>query len=144
MIRRTLFGLWLVGTLLISADRTASGHVGPHPSIHDTTAAILNRMKRELTQKELRNLTVARAESFLNAQEREILGACHVSFVVNVPVTVFIIRPAALKDQPFWLKERQFQLTSFKAKVDQDEFDVWQKEFDAGWIGLGVRRRSAN
>jgi acid phosphatase type 7 len=116
-----------------------AAHFGDHPSIHDTVAAILTRMKREMSQTNLTNLTVAKIESFLTDREREILGAEHLSFTVNVPVKVSVIRSTNFAVEPFWLKERGFRRTSVMVILDEDAgFDVWEKEFDVGWIGLGV------
>ena len=116
-----------------------AAHVGEHPSVHDTVAAILARMKRELGHTDLTNLTVARVSTFLTERERSILGSEHLSFTVNVPVKVSVMRSTNFTSEPFWLLEREFRRTSGRVMLDHDsEFDVWEKEFDAGWIGLGI------
>jgi hypothetical protein len=71
---------------------------GSHASVHDTVAAIIQRMQRELSADERIALTVARVEALLTAREREILGAEHVRFKVNVPVIVTILRDTSLGD----------------------------------------------
>ena len=115
-----------------------NAHVGNHPSIHDTVAGILARMSREMSRADLTNLTVAKAESLLTAKEREILSTEHLSFTVNVPVKVSVIRSTNFATEPFWLKTR-FQESALIVKVGTNaQFDVWQKEFEAGWVGLGV------
>lgn len=116
----------------------AGAHVGNHPSVHDTVAGILTRWERDLSHQEIKSLTVTKALSLLTGPEREVLGTEHVSFVVNVPVVVSIIRDAKWGDEPYWLKERGFSPTALRVKVAETEFDVWQKAFPAGPIGLGV------
>src|SRR6185503_11049928 len=89
----------------------ASAHTGGHPSIHDTVAGIVVRMKRELTAEQLIELSAPKVEAFLTPGEREILGTEHVRFRVNVPVVVTIVRDSSLGDEPFWLAARGFKAT---------------------------------
>lgn len=128
--------------LLLLPSALLRAHVGAHPSVHDTVAAVVERMKREVSQAELRRWTLAKAEQFLTAQEREILGTEHITFTVSVPVTLTLLRDEKLGDEPFWLKDRQFEKTAWRVTVEEDKFDVWQKEFPAGSVGLGVNSLS--
>src|SRR5580765_4058324 len=127
----------LAGVILLTLGVSLRAHVGSHPSVHDTVAGIIERMRRELSSVDLRALTLARVEKFLAPPERQILGTEHISFNVNVPVRVSVIRNIK-NELPFWLQERNFRPTYFRMHVAGDEFDVWQKEFEAGWVGLGV------
>ena len=130
--------LLLAALLAGSTTPTATAHSGGHPSIHDTVATIVVRMKRELTAEQLIELTVPKVEAFLTPSEREILGTEHVRFRVNVPVVVTIVRDSSLGDEPFWLAGRGFKATGLKVKIAKRDFDTWEKEFPAGEIGLGV------
>ena len=116
----------------------AVAHTDGHPSIHDTVAGVIVRMKRELTANQLIELTVPDVEAFLTASDREILGTEHVRFRVNVPVVVTIVRDSSLGEEPFWLASRGFKPTGLKFKLAHRDFDTWEKEFPAGEIGLGV------
>ena len=116
----------------------ALGHVGEHPSVHDTVAAISKRMKGAFTEDELKALTPYRVEQFLSDEEKEILGSEHIHFAVNVPVVVSLIRDRSLKSEPFWIRENDWQLTGMVLTLKGIEVDVWQKRFEAGSIGLGV------
>src|SRR5690606_13967896 len=71
-------------------------------------------------------------------EERTILGEEHITFRVNVPVTIRILRDRSLKSEPFWLRDRDFQLTGLVFKIDDTEVDVWEKDFEPGDIGLGI------
>ncbi|MDA7505811.1 metallophosphoesterase family protein [Verrucomicrobia bacterium] len=113
-------------------------HVGGHPSVHDTVAAITLRMKSAFTEAELKALTPYQVEEFLNEEEKKILSTEHVHFRVNVPVVVSIIRDRSLKSQPFWIRRNGWNLTGIVIKIKDVEVDVWQKSFPAGDVGLGV------
>jgi len=130
-------------TLLISLALVLSGgllqaHLGQHPSIHDTVAGVVERMKRELTTNQLASFTVQQAEQFLTAKEKETLATEHISFRVSVPVRVTVLRDMRLGEEPFWLRSRGFEQTNIKLQAGRVTFDAWQKDFPAGWIGLGV------
>ena len=127
----------LASAILVTLGASLRAHVGSHPSVHDTVAGVIERMRRELSYVDMRALTLARVEKFLVPQERQILGTEHISFSVNVPVRVSVMRNIK-SELPFWLQERNFRPTYFRMHVAGDEFDVWQKDFPAGWVGLGV------
>ena len=109
-----------------------------HPSVRDTVAGVITRLKREMPADQLQKLTPAQAEQFLTPQEREILAGEHVTFRVNVPVRVTVLRDSRLGSQPFWLRTRGFQQTDIRLRHGKVVYDAWQKDFDAGRIGLGV------
>jgi len=113
-----------------------------HPSVRDTVAGVIARLKREVPTNELQKLTPSRAEQFLTTQEREILGGEHLTFRVNVPVRVTVLRDTRLGSQPFWLEKRGFQQTDIRLRQGKVVFDAWQKDFAAGPIGLGVHSLS--
>jgi 3',5'-cyclic AMP phosphodiesterase CpdA len=128
----------VLGLVLCSAAFSLRAHVGPHPSVHDTVAGVIERMKREMPTNELVRLTPAKVEKFLSSTEREVLSSEHVTFRVNVPVRVSVLRDVSLGEEPFWLRQRGFTQTSLTIKEGSAAFDVWHKDFDAGPIGLGV------
>lgn len=99
-------------------------------------------MKHTLSTNELANLTVPKVVQFLTAKEREVLGTEHISFRVNVPVRVSVLRDASLKEEPYWLRDRGFQTNSIVVKEGKNVFDVWEKDFEAGQIGLGIHSLS--
>ncbi len=102
----------------------------------------MERLKREMNTNELSQLTTKQVENFLTSKEREILSTEHISFRVNVPVRVSVMRDTRLGEEPFWLFEQGFQPTGIKVTEGKSVFDVWQKDFEAGWIGLGVNSLS--
>ena len=123
--------------ILVLTVSTALAHVGNYPSVHDVTATVLDRMEQELLHEAIRELTLERAAQFLTAEEREALGHAHLCFQANVPVTVSVMRRTN-GELPFWLQEREFQRTDLSCRVANQRFEVWQKDFPAGPVGLGV------
>lgn len=120
----------------------AAAHVGNHPSIHDTVATVVERLRETYTIDELKRLDADDAAELLTPHEREILGSQYITFRVNVPVIVSVMQHDRLRDDLFWLADRGFEKTGLEVNVGRSEYDVWQKRFDAGEIGLGVNALS--
>ncbi|GMV99473.1 MAG: hypothetical protein AMXMBFR84_06120 [Candidatus Hydrogenedentota bacterium] len=132
----------LVFTGLFIATIGAWAHVGDHPSIHDVVAGIVSRFTKTMTHEQLTGLTVDQALEALTPEERDILANHHISFRVNQSVTLYVMRDERLGEEPYWLKERNFERTGMKVMVGRRPFDVWKKNFDPGAIGLGVNSLS--
>ena len=129
-------------SLVAFAPSSSNAHVGTHPSIHDTVASIAQRFHEQFDESQLKALTLYQIEHLLTAREKEILGTEHITFKVNVPVEIIVIRDRALASEPFWIRDRKFKLSGINYKVGTDEFDLWSKEFETGPIGLGVNSLS--
>ena len=141
---RKLYLTTVLGWLLLpGANALLQAQQAPHPSVRETVAGVIARLKQELGTNELQKLTPSRAEQFLTPQEREILGTEHVTFRVNVPVRVTVLRDTRLGSQPFWLEKRGFQQKDIKLRHGKVVYDAWQKDFDAGRIGLGIHSFSS-
>ena len=130
--------------LALVAGGFAQAHVGNHPSIHDAVAAIIERFQQTLPAEALKSITVEQVHEALTADEKETLGAHHLTFRVNVPVTVYVCRQSAQKEIVFWLGERGFEKMGYDVKTSEDPFEVWRKEFPAGEVGLGVNSLSGD
>lgn len=128
--------LWLA--LAGSACLALHAHVGPHPSVHDTVAGILDLFGRTLSDVALRTLDAPQALALLTPDEREILAAQHLHFRVNTSVVVTVLADTRLAGEPFWLAERGFRPTSLVLERGTLRFAAWEREFPAGTIGLGV------
>ena len=132
-----------LSTILI-LPHLCQAHNGPHPSVHDTVAGILNRFKSTLSTDEIVKIDLATARSLLTEKEKHVLSHEHISFHVNIPVKVFIIRDASMGDKPFWLKEREFKPLGLKFKIQNRDVDFWVKDFNAGRVSLGINSLSGN
>ena len=131
-----LFRPFVVALLLSTG--TALAHEGSHASVHDTVASVLERMKRVLKVDEVVEITPEQAAQFLSKDERQILATEHLRFTVNEPVIVTIVRDTSLGDEPFWLRESEFRKTGAEFTTNDRKFDLWEKRFASGEIGLGV------
>jgi hypothetical protein len=134
----------IVSLSILLVAGLAQAHVGNHPSVHDTVAGIIQRFQKTIPAEELKSITVEKVIASLTPEEREILGQEHLTFRVNVPVTVYVCRVADMKEQVFWLAERGFENTGLKIATSDNTFDAWQKNFPAGEIGLGVNSLSGD
>lgn len=76
--------------------------------------------------------------NLFSKKELDILATRHWYFHSNVPVIVSVMRDMGQKNAPFWLEQRGFVKTDLSMKNENTTYEVWQKKFDAGTIGLGV------
>ena len=123
---------------LLLSTALGQAHVGEHPSVHDTVAGIIDRFSKTMSLKELNAMDASKAKSLLTEKELHILATEHITFRVNVPVKVIIIRETAMGDKPFWLKDSGFTPMGLKITLQGTEVDFWMKDFEVGRIGLGV------
>jgi hypothetical protein len=86
----------------------------------------------------LESLTDDQIMTLFNDQEKEVLATRHWMFDVNVPVVVSVMRSTKQSSAPFWLGPAGFVKTNKTMKNEQTDYEVWQKKFDAGHVGLGV------
>lgn len=90
------------------------------------------------TEAELTALTYEQAKLLFSPSDLKILGTSHWMFDVNVPVTVSVFRSKNQKIVPWWLEENGFTKTQFSVKNEMTDYEIWQKAFPAGRVGLGV------
>lgn len=88
--------------------------------------------------KQLSKLDNESVMAIFSPAEREALATQHWCFDVNTPVVVSVMVSEKLKVVPFWLTEKGFRKTNLTMKNEQTIYDVWQKSFDAGRVGLGI------
>ncbi|MCB9784389.1 MAG: metallophosphoesterase family protein [Candidatus Omnitrophica bacterium] len=131
VVRITLF------TLMVSMTSQVCAHNGM-PSVHDTVAGIIDRMKKHHAPEALDILTPNEVWDFVTEQDKQSLATQFLKFQVNVPVVVTVMQHRAHKDDPFWLTGGDFKKTDLIVVYDGKEYNVWQREYDAGEIGLGV------
>lgn len=112
------------------------------PQKPGTSKALISKKISELYQTktvaELNALTSEDAFAMFTAEEIEILASGHWTFNVNVPVVVSVMRSKKQENTPFWLKDRGFKQTKMHMQNEMTTYEVWQKEFDKGKVGLGI------
>jgi len=109
-------------------------------TVEGAVAALRARLAREVPSERLEGLTPREIAGFLTPAERRVLGEGYLSFRVNVPTVVSLFVEARLTrcGEPFWLFERGFQRTPYRARAYDQLFEVWRRPFGAGRVGLGV------
>src|SRR5690606_20025947 len=75
---------------------------------------------------------------FMSPEERTALAQNYWRFRVDVPVIVSVMRDSAQSSVPFWLVETGFEKTDYIVRNEMYTYEVWQKSFPAGEVGLGI------
>ena len=110
------------------------------PSVQETMDGIVTRLYAELDSEALAKLDTDAVLAFITPEERSVLATKYWYFDVNVPVVVSVMRKIGQPAVPFWLPEAGFVKTDLTVKDSEDwaTYEVWQKEFDAGRVELGI------
>lgn len=111
----------------------------PLLSVEGVMDRVATRLYAEHTADELAALALTDVYESVTPLEREVLSTKHLQFEVNVPVTVSIMREMGQRTLPFWLEESGFTKTEMMVKnIEGWVYEVWQKSFPAGHVGLGI------
>ncbi|MEF8812046.1 MAG: hypothetical protein V5A47_14055 [Bacteroidales bacterium] len=107
-------------------------------SVKNVMDTVIDSLYKTMNEQELAAIDHQQAMSFFSDDELEVLSTRHWSFDVNVPVVVSVMRSKEQKIVPFWLKSNDFKRTDLTMKNKQTTYEVWQKSFEAGTVGLGI------
>ena len=108
------------------------------PTVKATMDGIVLRMLGALGQEELFQLDESAVQRFITPEDRAALATRYWQFDVNVPVVVSVMRDGKQVETPFWLPAGGFRKTDLKVANEEYEYEVWQKNFGAGRVGLGI------
>jgi hypothetical protein len=98
----------------------------------------ITELYKTKTEAELLSLTNEQVISLFSAEDLEVLATRHWMFDVNVPVVVSVFRSMKQEILPFWLEPQGFTKTEMTVKNEMTEYEVWQKSFAKGRVGLGI------
>lgn len=126
----------VLGILLATLPTVCIG--APPSPIASTIETIVTRMRSELSIESLLSADAATVERFVTEADRDVLGTRYWSFTASAPCRVFVMRHTAQATPPFWLDARGFTRTDLRVRNEEYEYEVWQKDFPAGRIGLGI------
>ena len=98
----------------------------------------ITNLYKTMDANELGKLNNDKVMAIFSDDEKEVLSTKHWMFTVNVPVIVSVMRSTEQKIIPFWLEKAGFVKTDKTMKNENTTYEVWQKKFPAGPIGLGV------
>lgn len=124
--------------LSLLAVSFAPAQVGTHPTVHDVAAGVIQRLQETLPADQLLNISVEQVLPVITDEDWQVLGEKHMSFRVNVPVTVTVYRDTEDPNVVMWLERRGFKNAGLTVKTEEQAFEGWSKDFDAGIVGLGV------
>ncbi|RRB07599.1 purple acid phosphatase family protein [Larkinella rosea] len=129
-----LFGLGFF--LFLASCRTDSKPATT--SVKTVMDDAVTRLYQTLKPEQLDTLSQSYVLNFLTEDEKKVLGTQYLTFDVDVPVTVSLMRHQEQKVLPFWLENGGFKKTDLVVKNEEYTYEVWQKAFDAGKIELGI------
>ncbi|MGV3762285.1 fibronectin type III domain-containing protein [Parapedobacter sp.] len=115
----------------------------PVPDTHRDSVAgvmgdVVSRLYEQLSPTQLDTISNAFMLDFISPKEKTILATAYWKFEVNVPAVVSVMRDTAQQDIPFWLTDQGFRKTGLQVYNELYTYEVWQKEFAAGEVGLGI------
>ena len=114
-----------------------------HPVSSEKTAGqvmdeTITQLYATLEEEELNSLDQEQALSLFSESDLQVLATRHWVFDVNIPVVVSVMRSKNQKVNPFWLEPSGFKRTGMEMQNDFHTYEVWQKDFDAGTVELGI------
>jgi Icc-related predicted phosphoesterase len=108
----------------------------------ESVKSIMNRVVTNLYQtkseEELEKLDYNQVMSLLSEDDINVLAKKHWMFDVNVQVVVSVFRSLKQEKIPFWLENNGFSKTGLTLKNEMTDYEIWQKSFPAGRVGLGI------
>jgi len=107
-------------------------------SVKDVMDKTVTHIYQTMSKDEIKKLTNDDVMKLFSDDELEVLATKYWMFDVNVPVLVSVMRETGQKIVPFWLTKYGFTKTDMVVKNELNTFEVWQKEFPAGRVGLGI------
>lgn len=111
----------------------------PLLSVEGVMDTIASRLYETYTPEELAGLSYDQVTDAIRPYEREVLATKHVHFDVNVPVTVSVMRNTSQQRVPWWLEESGFTKSDMTvSNIEGWVYEIWQKDFPAGSVGLGI------
>lgn len=107
-------------------------------SVENVMDDVITRMYQEVAPDQYASIDDDFILNFLTDDEKSVLASRYQYFKVNVPVRVSLMRDAKQQTLPFWLTESGFVNTGKIVKNDVYQYEVWQKDFEPGWVNLGI------
>ncbi|WP_338871314.1 metallophosphoesterase family protein [Spirosoma sp. SC4-14] len=107
-------------------------------SVKSVMDGAVTRLYETLKPEQLDTIGQNYVLQFLSEPEKKIMATKYLTFDVNVPVVVSLMRHTDQKTLPFWLEGSGFRKTDMVVKNEEYTYEVWQKAFDAGKIELGI------
>ena len=125
------FLIYFIITVLVSCNHDTK-------TVKDVIDNKISYLYKTMDSAQLMSLDYDKVFSLFSDDEKEVLATRHWMFDVNIPVVVSVMRSKEQKIVPFWLPEKGFVKTTLTMKNEQTTYEVWQKPFKSGTVGLGI------
>lgn len=133
---RSLSYLWLL--VLVLAACTPAREPATPATVADVMDNVITRIYEKVSPEKFGTIDEAFLLKAITDEEKQVLATRYQHFDVNVPVTVSLMRHKDQTVLPFWLKDAGFVKTTDVVKNEEYEYEVWQKDFPAGEVQLGI------
>ncbi len=133
-MRRIIYLLLVAGLLVSCAQKKSEND----QTVKSVMSDLVTELYKTYTPDQLTKLNSDEILKFLSPEQKEVLATKYWMFDVNVPVKVYVIRDVKQKTVPFWLNEKGFKKTGMTVKNEHYTYEVWEKNFPAGHVGLGI------
>ncbi|MFH0824444.1 MAG: metallophosphoesterase, partial [Pseudomonadota bacterium] len=127
--------VWIAFLCLLFA---AWAEVSAEAPVQAAMDRIVARLCAALSPDDLMKLDEAAIQPYITPEDRRVLAGEYWCFDVDVPVIVSVMRDVEQPVAPFWLPEAGFKKTDLRVCNEEFQYEVWQKSFDAGRVGLGI------
>ncbi|OIN61233.1 metallophosphoesterase [Arsenicibacter rosenii] len=125
--------------LLTAGTATAFGQVSSGPqTVKSVTDRAVTRLYEQLSPQQLDTIRESFILNMLSPADKNVLATRYLTFDVNVPAVVSVMRDQAQKTVPFWLLPGGFVKTGMVVKNEEYTYEVWQKRVNAGRVELGI------
>ena len=128
----------LIGALMLRITGGFGQSKSTEPSVKVVIDRIVTRLYQQLSPSQLDTIQQPFILNFLTQSDRKILATRYLTFSVNVPSVVSLMRDHAQKTVPFWLQASGFVKTNMVVKNEEYTYEVWQKKVNPSQIELGI------
>jgi predicted phosphodiesterase len=117
------------------ADLIETLHFVSVPEVRDQ---VIERLIKQVPASGLASLDNAFILNLITPEEKKVFASNHWRFRVDKPALVSVMRHKGQEIIPFWLIEEGFENTGKSVKNENYDYEVWQKQYPAGEVRLGI------
>ena len=128
--------LWIASMIFLAAGNASGERTAKN--VKEVMERVVTDLYKRTSQADLMKLDARKVIALFSKEELRILATTHWTFDVNVPVVVSAMVSNEKGSLPFWLTETGFNKTALTMKNKKTTYEVWQKSFGAGKVGLGI------
>lgn len=137
-MKKLMFGFLILATIISLISCKEQPKEVQSLSVKNVMDKAITKLYKEVSPEKFNTIDDEFMLSFLTKQEKKILSTKYQYFKVNVPVTVSLMRDIKQPTLPFWLEASGFKKTEGIVKNKVYQYEVWQKDFEPGWVNLGI------